>query len=300
MEINIENSVELIRYLRATRRIEDAAIPAVTVLSGGVSNRTVLLEHAHGTDWVLKQSLSKLRVADDWYCHPARIEREALGLQQLEKLTPGQVPSFVFEDPLNHLFAMTAVPKPHYNWKALLLAGDVNLDLCRQFGELLGRIHCPAGESINQLRRLFADLNFFDALRLEPYYRRAAARNPETAAFFDLLIDECRSIQKALVHGDFSPKNVLIHQGRLVLLDFEVIHFGDPAFDLGFSLTHLLRKRTTFPLIEQSFSRQREPIGIRTFNLFRPEPTRAWRSVPSATRWDVFWHGWMADPRLSI
>ena len=247
MEINIENSSELIRYLRATRRIEDAAIPTVTVLSGGVSNRTVLIEHAHGTDWVLKQSLSKLRVADDWYCHPARIEREALGLQQLEKLTPGQVPSFVFEDPLNHLFAMTAVPKPHSNWKALLLAGDVDLDLCRQLGELLGRIHCPGRESINELRRLFADRTFFDALRLEPYYRTAAARNPETAAFFDLLINENRSIQKALVHGDFSPKNVLVHQGRLVLLDFEVIHFGDPAFDLGFSLTHLLSKAHHLP-----------------------------------------------------
>jgi hypothetical protein len=28
----------------------------------------------------------------------------------------------------------------------------------------------------------------------------------------------------------------------LVLLDHEVIHFGDPGFDLGFSLAHLLSK----------------------------------------------------------
>ena len=45
-----------------------------------------------------------------------------------------------------------------------------------------------------------------------------------------------------LVHGDYSPKNVLIHDDRLVLLDHEVIHFGDGAFDLGFSLTHFLSK----------------------------------------------------------
>jgi 5-methylthioribose kinase len=45
-----------------------------------------------------------------------------------------------------------------------------------------------------------------------------------------------------LVHGDYSPKNILLHRGRLVLLDQEVIHFGDPAFDLGFSLTHFLSK----------------------------------------------------------
>lgn len=45
-----------------------------------------------------------------------------------------------------------------------------------------------------------------------------------------------------VVHGDFSPKNILVYQGRLILLDHEVIHWGDPTFDLGFALTHLLSK----------------------------------------------------------
>jgi aminoglycoside phosphotransferase (APT) family kinase protein len=44
------------------------------------------------------------------------------------------------------------------------------------------------------------------------------------------------------VHGDYSPKNVLVHRDRLVLLDHEVIHFGDPGFDVGFALAHLLSK----------------------------------------------------------
>jgi hypothetical protein len=35
---------------------------------------------------------------------------------------------------------------------------------------------------------------------------------------------------------------VLVHKGKLILLDHEVIHFGDGAFDLGFSLTHFLSK----------------------------------------------------------
>ena len=36
-----------------------------------------------------------------------------------------------------------------------------------------------------------------------------------------------RSRRLTLVHGDFSPKNVLVYRGRLVLLDHEVIHWGD-------------------------------------------------------------------------
>src|SRR5262249_53635299 len=33
----------------------------------------------------------------------------------------------------------------------------------------------------------------------------------------------------------------------LIILDYEVIHIGDPAFDLGFSLTHLLSKALHMP-----------------------------------------------------
>jgi len=56
------------------------------------------------------------------------------------------------------------------------------------------------------------------------------------------LIAETLATRLALVHGDYSPKNVLIESGRVILLDHEVIHFGDPSFDLGFALTHLLSK----------------------------------------------------------
>ena len=242
MEVNIENPLELVRYLQSSGRIEEGACPAVSVLPGGVSNRTVFVEHANGTAWVLKQALPKLRVAEDWFCSPARIEREALGLQWLEKLTPGRVPHFVFEDRLNHLFAMTAVARPHAQWKSMLLSGDLQPDLFRQFGELLGRIHRLSPEHHDVLRQLFSDRGFFHALRLDPYYRTAASRNPAWTGFFERLIGQSESIQESLVHGDFSPKNVLVHEGRLVLLDFEVIHFGDGAFDLGFALTHLLSK----------------------------------------------------------
>ena len=48
--------------------------------------------------------------------------------------------------------------------------------------------------------------------------------------------------ERTLVLGDFSPKNILVHAGGLILLDFECAHAGDPAFDLGFFLSHILLK----------------------------------------------------------
>jgi thiamine kinase-like enzyme len=66
-------------------------------------------------------------------------------------------------------------------------------------------------------------------------------------------VDETRAQSLALVHGDYSPKNVLVYAERLVLLDHEVIHWGDPCFDLGFSFTHLLSKAHHVATHRQAF-----------------------------------------------
>jgi aminoglycoside phosphotransferase (APT) family kinase protein len=44
------------------------------------------------------------------------------------------------------------------------------------------------------------------------------------------------------VHGDYSPKNMLVRGDHIFLIDFEVVHWGDPAFDSGFLVNHLLLK----------------------------------------------------------
>src|SRR5262249_34295871 len=152
------------------------------------------------------------------------------------------VPALVFEDRTHHVLAMTAVPRPHDNWKTLLLAGQINPEQVCQFGRLLGTIHRRSYERRAELERVFDDRSFFESLRVEPYYQYSAAQCPAAAVFLANLIAATRKRRLALVHGDYSPKNILVHASRLVLLDHEVIHFGDPAFDVGFALTHLLSK----------------------------------------------------------
>ncbi len=48
--------------------------------------------------------------------------------------------------------------------------------------------------------------------------------------------------KKALVHGDVSPKNILVGVNGPVILDAECAWYGDPAFDVAFCLNHLLLK----------------------------------------------------------
>ncbi len=242
-ELDIEQRDQLLAYLQQTGRIGADEEPAIHNLAGGVSNRTVLVQRSSGEAWVLKQALARLRVAVDWFSSPARVHREALGLRWLAAIAPaGAIPRLVFEDRAAHLLAMEAVPEPHENWKQVLLRGGMQPAHIVAFGQLLGTIHRRSQERSRELRTVFDDRSFFESLRLEPYYRYTAGQVPAAGPFLDALIADTGRQRLSLVHGDYSPKNVLIHQGRLVLLDFEVIHFGDPAFDLGFSLTHLLSK----------------------------------------------------------
>lgn len=241
--MDIERHEDLVLYLRATGRIRPDERPGLRTLTGGVSNRTVLLERPGGEAWVLKQALAKLRVPVDWFSSPERIRCEALGLRWLARLAPeGAITPLVFEDPEEYLLAMAAVPEPHENWKTMLLGGRLDPAHVEQFGQLLATIHRNALAHRDELARAFGDRTFFETLRLEPYYEYAATQVPAAASFLSDLVGETRTRRITLVHGDYSPKNVLVHAGRLVLLDHEVIHFGDPAFDLGFSLAHLLSK----------------------------------------------------------
>ncbi len=252
--LNIEDSEALLGYLRHHGHIGSSEQPAIKILAGGVSNRTVLVTRSSGEAWVVKQALAKLRVQVDWFSRPERMYREASGLRWLAQLAPrGTITPLIFEDHDHHLLAMQAVPQPHENWKVLLLAGQLETQHIEQFARLLGKIHSNAYRDRDRLASVFEDYSFFESLRLEPYYEYSATQVPEAADFLRGLVQQTRARRLTLVHGDFSPKNILVHRGKLILIDHEVIHWGDPAFDVGFSLTHLLSKANHLPPYRSAF-----------------------------------------------
>ena len=276
-KLDIERTDALRAYLLARGQLKKGEDVSMSILEGGVSNRTVLLKRPEGDDWVLKQALAKLRVKVDWYSDPKRIHREAAGMRYLARFAPeGSVTELVFEDGHEHVLAMEAVPQPHENWKTLLLRGELESEHVAQFAVLLGQIHREAfivNEVSGEVAQAFADRSYFENLRLEPYYLYTAEQVPEAAEFLTDLVEATRQRPLTLVHGDYSPKNVLVYKDKLILLDHEVIHFGDPAFDVGFGMTHLLSKahhlkdkRTDFAEAALTFWRQyRDTLGDTAF-----------------------------------
>lgn len=243
----------LINYLRDTGRLSPtvARQASAEILSGGVSNVVMRVTVRGGEDFVVKQSRAQLRTQAEWFSQPERIWRERDVLDVLTRVTPpGLVPKLLFEDRDNFLFAMEAIPREHLVWKTCLLDGEADASVARRLGEVLAAIHAQTTGDAD-LRERLGDRTIYDELRLDPFYRFVAAREPEFRAPLERLIDETLATPVCLVLGDFSPKNILLvpsetgHQGerpRLVLVDFETGHFGDPAFDLGFFLSHLLLK----------------------------------------------------------
>lgn len=212
-----------------------------TSLGGGISNHVVLIETPEQR-FVLKQSLAKLRVEQDWFSGRERVFREAEALRRLAPLLPrGSVPDVLFEDRENFAFAMTAASAGAATWKSQLLDGDLSSGVAETIARIHGSIMMLSWES-PEWDAVFGDLTAFEQLRLSPYYESTAARYPELKVFFDAALSRCRTERRCLVHGDWSPKNLMVHGNAVTAIDFEVIHFGDPAFDTAFLLNHLLLK----------------------------------------------------------
>ncbi len=250
--------LNLIEYLTQTGRLAPnvAATSRAETLSGGVSNVVMRVTVPRGDDFVVKQSRAQLRTQAAWFSQPERIWRERDVLVALQDCTPpGLVPTLLFEDRDNFLIAMEAIPREHLVWKTCLLNEEVDVAIARQLGEVLATIHAHTAHDA-QLIESLGDRTIFDELRLDPFYRFVAARHSELRPALERLIDETLATPVCLVLADFSPKNILVIDAnadsnttseprpnpRIALVDFETGHLGDPAFDLGFFLSHLLLK----------------------------------------------------------
>jgi 5-methylthioribose kinase len=224
----------------------------VTELAGGISN-IVLLAESDRERLVLKQSLPKLRVKEDWPADRNRIEREWLAIQDLEGHLPaGAIPEVYFTDAENFLFAMSAAPAGALTWKTQLLDGICEPESAVRVAQIQAAMMRASWQS-PLWQRDFGDLNVFEQLRLNPYHAFTASRHPDLAEQFAARADEARTRRCCAVHGDWSPKNFLVHGKTVTAIDWEVIHYGDPSFDAAFALNHLLLKAFRAPAAASQF-----------------------------------------------
>ena len=247
VELRRRASEEVVRVLggqaplHPCNRPEGAAAPVPVSFDQGVASDIWIVDGADGP-YVLKRALPRLRVAADWLSDPARSLVEAAALRAMAGIIGQEaVPRVLWTDPERHEFAMELVSPRLRNWKQDLLAGRIDLATARRAGRLLGQLHAGSAECPDLLDE-FGSTRFFEELRVRPYFGPLAERNPDLARSIEAVVAGMAERRFALVHGDFSPKNILADGADVVLLDCEVAHWGDPRFDLAFCLTHLTLK----------------------------------------------------------
>ena len=233
-------------FLRRHGLLTDGESARWQPLTGGVSSDIWRID-VPGRTLCVKRALAKLKVAADWQAPVNRNAYEWAWLQFAATHCPDNVPQPLAHDADAGLFAMSFLPPAqHPVWKQQLLDGEVAVATARAVGDLIGRLHAASAGDATLARTFDANDNFH-ALRLEPYLIATAARHPEVAARLRRLAELTGGRHAALVHGDVSPKNILVGPHGPVLLDAECAWYGDPAFDLAFCLNHLLLKGVLRP-----------------------------------------------------
>ena len=219
------------------------------VLPGGVSSDIWRVD-LPGKRICVKRALPRLRVAQVWEAPIERNRYERQWLQTAAHAVHGCAPKVLAWDDAAGLFAMEYLEFPV--WKNLLREGKAHAAFAAKVGSALAAIHAAtAGKPA--VEQAFPTDAIFHAIRLEPYLVASAARHADLADVLQRLVQRTAASKHCLVHGDVSPKNILVAGHGPVFLDAECAWYGDPAFDLAFCLNHMFLKSVWVPQARASF-----------------------------------------------
>lgn len=243
-----------IEFVRALNELglSNASSLKGSPLTGGVSSDIWSIDTEKGSVCA-KRALSKLRVNADWYAPVERNLYEARWLQIAHQVSAVSAPELLGQHPELGVLVMQYLDPDHYRvWKQELRAGNADSQTAHAMGQLLSRIHSYAAKN-SHLASEFPTDNIFFEIRLAPYLLATAERHPKLAHALEALVLQTQNNAKTLVHGDVSPKNILLGPQGPLLLDAECATWSDPAFDLAFCLNHLLLKCLWTPASSSDF-----------------------------------------------
>jgi len=238
--------IEIVKALEAFGLLPSGVVPEMAPLTGGVSSDIWRVSLPDRTVCI-KRALAKLKVDADWRAPVERNAYEVAWFQAAAALVPNAVPDVLAHDPVAGFFVMEYFDPNEFDlWKTSLLAGRIEPNVARSVGTALAAIHSGTADD-PKIESAFRTDETFYAIRLEPYLEATAEAHKELSDALFHLSRRTAATKRTLVHGDVSPKNILVGQNGPIFLDAECAWYGDPAFDAAFCLNHLLLKAARRP-----------------------------------------------------
>ena len=243
---------EIVRGLRKAGILKEGQEATFEALTGGVSS-DIWKVTTPDRVFCVKKALAKLKVKADWFAPVERNKFEVAWYQIASQIVPGAAPAILAHDEETMLCAMEFLDSAtHKLWKSELRDGRADPAQAAALGSRLGRIHSgTAGD--NTVAERFPPNDIFHAIRLEPYLEATAGKHPDLKEQLFALSRRTGETKLVMIHGDVSPKNILLGPNGPVILDAECACIGDPAFDLAFCLNHFLLKCLWTPGAREGF-----------------------------------------------
>jgi 5-methylthioribose kinase len=242
-------------YLRGQHLLEPGEEASLEPAGDGNINwvRRVRISPS-GRSLVLKQARPALERFPEYQVTTERIVFEWRYYEIARASDPGGVlPKVLAFDERERVLILEDLGSAERLDEALRKGGD-GRSAAHALGQFLGRVHGATRDpalardfSNDAMRRLHGDHIFFlpfreNAFPLSPRLRHRAEEVWKDAALTaraDEAYARYLGAGDALVHGDVQAGNVLLAPSGPKLLDAEIAHLGDPAFDLGTLVAHL-------------------------------------------------------------
>ena len=215
--------------------------PALSELNGGISSEIYKVD-LDGRSFCVKSALPTLKSDPDWHVPVERTAAEWEWLKLAQNVAKNIVPDPLgYDKQTNTLFMSYLEPELYPNWRDLLSQGIIDPNMAEAAAERLVMLHNATAGDEKLIQRFSNDSIFYD-IRLEAYFLETGRTVEVLNDLMHELVESTAASKVALVHGDVSPKNILIGPNGPVFLDAECACYGEPAFDAAFCLTHFLLK----------------------------------------------------------
>lgn len=256
----------LVGYLKERGILKEGSACSVHYCEGGVSC-TVAYVEIDGQPMIIKQALEQLKTKDTWLCDPNRMYIEYESNKIYYEYLPENAPETYFYDKENYIYGREAVPDGCPMWKDDLMKGILDYKVAQKAVDTLVTVHnqCCNDETA---AKMFESKDVFYALRISPYIEFTVSKHPEIASFAHQVSKEMMESKITLIHGDYSPKNIMVTDDGIKVLDYEVANFGHPAFDLAFFSNHFILKAVKFEDNSKAYLDMLDYIVKRYFDAF--------------------------------
>jgi 5-methylthioribose kinase len=245
-------------YLVRAGVLEDARGVVVTPAGDGNINWVRRVRSADGSSLIVKQARAALERFPEYRVSSERMLFEARYFEIVRARVPAQagvLPRIVCFDKAARVLVMEDLGEAK-RLDVRLAENSAEPATLEALGAFLGAVHRATRAEAESLEGLFAN----DEMRrlhgehifslpfqpnefpIEPRLRTLAddvLARPGLRARIAELRARYYGKGEALVHGDVQPGNVLLQGEQPRLVDAEIAHVGDPAFDLGQAFAHV-------------------------------------------------------------